>query len=94
MSANHRREPRSRGKPGEGRPLPIAIHSRINRYKRSARRWLRILAAWCELRQAFRTFRTDRISSAVEGGRYPIRRSILLKRFEESVEQSDTPDGN
>jgi predicted DNA-binding transcriptional regulator YafY len=38
----------------------------------------RVLAAWCELRGAFRTFRTDRILSVVEGSRYPARRAELI----------------
>jgi predicted DNA-binding transcriptional regulator YafY len=42
---------------------------------------VRILAAWCELRQDFRMFRTDRILSAIEGGRYPGRRADLLRHF-------------
>lgn len=41
----------------------------------------RIVGAWCELRQDFRTFRIDRILSAVECGCYTERRAILLKRF-------------
>ncbi len=41
----------------------------------------RVLAAWCELRQDFRMFRTDRILSAVEGERYPTRRGALLQDF-------------
>jgi predicted DNA-binding transcriptional regulator YafY len=42
----------------------------------------RLLAAWCELRQAFRHFRIDRIA-AVEslGQRYPARRGELLKTW-------------
>src|ERR1700733_2145638 len=31
----------------------------------------RVLGAWCELRQDFRTFRTDRITAAAPAGRYP-----------------------
>ncbi|WP_244923019.1 helix-turn-helix transcriptional regulator [Paraburkholderia silvatlantica] len=38
-----------------------------------------VLAAWCELRQAFRTFRTDRILGAVEGARYPANRAELMR---------------
>jgi len=45
----------------------------------------RVLAAWCELRQDFRMFRTDRIASAEHGERYPERRSVLLKRFNEQI---------
>jgi predicted DNA-binding transcriptional regulator YafY len=42
---------------------------------------VRILAAWCELRQDFRMFRTDRILSAADGDRYPGRRADLLRDF-------------
>ncbi|MBP0579070.1 YafY family transcriptional regulator [Labrys sp. LIt4] len=42
----------------------------------------RMLAAWCELRQDFRHFRTDRIAAASEiGERYPGRRSQLVKSW-------------
>jgi predicted DNA-binding transcriptional regulator YafY len=42
----------------------------------------RILAAWCELRQGFRHFRTDRIAALAElGARYPRRRGALLKEW-------------
>ena len=42
----------------------------------------RIVAAWCELRGAFRHFRVDRIASAqASGQRYPARRSDLLARW-------------
>ncbi len=42
----------------------------------------RMLAAWCELRQDFRHFRTDRIAAATETGeRYPGRRSQLVKAW-------------
>jgi predicted DNA-binding transcriptional regulator YafY len=41
----------------------------------------RVLVAWCELRQAFRFFRTDRILSASEGGHYPKRRADLLREY-------------
>ncbi|MCY1530146.1 HTH domain protein [compost metagenome] len=40
---------------------------------------VRIVMAWCELRQDFRHFRTDRIASLVAGPRYPRRRHALLK---------------
>ena len=41
---------------------------------------VRMLAAWCELRQDFRHFRADRISAArMEERRYPRRRGALLK---------------
>lgn len=42
----------------------------------------RLLAAWCELRQDFRHFRTDRIMSIeVLEQHYPERRAILLRRW-------------
>ncbi|WP_413988237.1 helix-turn-helix transcriptional regulator [Labrys okinawensis] len=43
---------------------------------------VRVLAAWCELRQDFRHFRTDRIATARETGeRYPGRRNALVKTW-------------
>ncbi len=40
---------------------------------------VRMVVAWCELRQDFRNFRTDRISQLiVNGERYPGRRNVLL----------------
>jgi predicted DNA-binding transcriptional regulator YafY len=41
----------------------------------------RVLAAWCELRQDFRTFRTDRIKAMTPLDRYPGRRSDLARRL-------------
>ena len=43
---------------------------------------IQVLAAWCELRQGFRTFRTDRLTS-VEflDQRYPEHRTALRKRW-------------
>jgi predicted DNA-binding transcriptional regulator YafY len=42
----------------------------------------RLIVAWCELRQAFRTFRTDRMSEAVVlPEKYRERRAVLLKRW-------------
>jgi predicted DNA-binding transcriptional regulator YafY len=49
----------------------------------------RVLGAWCEQRQAFRTFRTDRILSALEGERYPARRTDLLRDFRVFMEGKD-----
>jgi len=41
-----------------------------------------VLVAWCELRQAFRHFRTDHISSLeIMEQRYPRRRQMLLKEW-------------
>lgn len=43
---------------------------------------VRVLAAWCELRQDFRHFRTDRIASLRETKqRYPRRRRALMKEW-------------
>lgn len=43
---------------------------------------VRVVAAWCELRQAFRHFRTDRIATlTVTETRYPRRRAVLLQEW-------------
>ena len=43
---------------------------------------VRLLAAWCELRQGYRQFRTDRISAFAEvAERYPRRRQIMIKEW-------------
>jgi predicted DNA-binding transcriptional regulator YafY len=45
---------------------------------------LRVIVAWCELRQDFRHFRTDRIVTITElETRYPQRRQNLLKQWRE-----------
>jgi len=45
---------------------------------------VRIVAAWCELRQDFRHFRTDRIVTLnVSDKRYPRRRQAMLKEWRE-----------
>ncbi len=45
---------------------------------------VRAVAAWCELRDDFRNFRTDRIESlAAKDVRYPRRRQSLLKEWRE-----------
>lgn len=45
---------------------------------------VRVMITWCELRQDFRHFRTDRIASAVSTEkRYPRRRQVLLKEWRE-----------
>jgi predicted DNA-binding transcriptional regulator YafY len=45
---------------------------------------VRVVAAWCELRQGFRHFRTDRIAAlALTKTRYPRRRQALLKEWRE-----------
>jgi len=43
---------------------------------------VRVVAAWCELRQGYRHFRTDRIGRFIEiGERYPRRRRVLMKEW-------------
>lgn len=59
----------------------------------------RVLVAWCEMRQAYRTFRTDRIAAAREASdRYPGRRSVLLKTWRAQMNLDETgqfsPDRN
>jgi predicted DNA-binding transcriptional regulator YafY len=50
---------------------------------------VRIIMAWCELRQDFRHFRTDRIiDMAIDETRYPRRRTALLKEWRAT---QDTP---
>lgn len=47
---------------------------------------VRVLIAWCELRDGFRHFRTDRISTfVVSSQRYPRRRQALLKAWRQEV---------
>ncbi len=62
-------------------PLALAFFERI-----------RMLVAWCELREAFRHFRTDRIIyAAITQDRFPRRRRLLLKewRSQEGVPDPD-----
>jgi predicted DNA-binding transcriptional regulator YafY len=43
---------------------------------------MRMLAAWCEMRQDFRHFRTDRIATLTETAqRYPRRRRVLMREW-------------
>jgi predicted DNA-binding transcriptional regulator YafY len=51
----------------------------------------RVLTAWCELREAFRFFRTDRILSAELLNRYPARRADLVSDFRAQLH--DEPPG-
>ncbi|PWQ97770.1 helix-turn-helix transcriptional regulator [Leucothrix arctica] len=52
---------------------------------------VKILVAWCELRQSFRHFRTDKIVSlTVEQTRYPRYRQALLKEWR--IEQNIPPE--
>ncbi len=42
----------------------------------------RVVSAWCELRQSFRHFRTDRVHALQDlGERYPVRRQALIQRW-------------
>jgi predicted DNA-binding transcriptional regulator YafY len=53
---------------------------------------VRVLIAWCELRQDFRHFRTDRIAHlALIDARYPRRRAVLLKAWRQA-EGISSPD--
>ena len=46
---------------------------------------VRLLAAWCELREDFRSFRVDRIIALTEtASRYPKRRRSVLRRWRQS----------
>jgi predicted DNA-binding transcriptional regulator YafY len=52
---------------------------------------VRVVAAWCEMRQAFRSFRTDRITALrIDDARYPQRRHALLRQWRE-IEQAEAP---
>jgi len=52
---------------------------------------VRLICAWCELRQDFRHFRTDRILTVEEPGtRFPERVSVLRKRWNEDRMARDT----
>jgi predicted DNA-binding transcriptional regulator YafY len=51
----------------------------------------RLIIAWCELRQAFRWFRTDRmLAIKVCDEKYPIRRNVLLKQWDEQQARDAT----
>jgi predicted DNA-binding transcriptional regulator YafY len=58
----------------------------------------RILFAWCELRQDFRTFRTDRIAALTTLNRYPAQRPDLVRRLraylDKLADQRAPPDNN
>ncbi len=46
---------------------------------------VRVVAAWCELREDFRHFRTDRVAKLNPTDiRYPRRRHALLKEWRQS----------
>jgi len=50
----------------------------------------RIVGAWCELRQDFRTFRTDRMILLASLDRYPGRRAELVRRLRAHLDASST----
>jgi predicted DNA-binding transcriptional regulator YafY len=58
----------------------------------------RVLFAWCERKQAFRFFRTDRLVSAADGDRYPVRRVDLIRRCQDDMKIAEgavqAPDRN
>jgi predicted DNA-binding transcriptional regulator YafY len=48
--------------------------------------YVRIVCAWCELRQDYRHFRVDRIASlATIDQRYPRRRQVLMKEWRQTL---------
>ena len=49
----------------------------------------RVLIAWCEMRQGYRTFRTDRVATAVRRGRYAGRRASLLAAWRAEAKSAD-----
>lgn len=50
----------------------------------------RVLVAWCELRQAFRHFRLDRIRTLrVPGESYPRRRATLVREWQKEMKMPD-----
>lgn len=52
----------------------------------------RVIVAWCELREDYRTFRTDRIAAAREQGEaYPGRRSDWLRTWRKRLQGEDRP---
>lgn len=64
---------------GEGRATERVVWPFLIAYMEE----VRVVAAWCELREDFRHFRTDRIGEAKTlSERYPGRRDVLLKRWE------------
>ena len=74
------------GVPTERRIWPFALGF----YER-----VRVVAAWCEMRNDFRNFRTDRIQRMEpQGKRYPRRKAELLKawRIAEGREASPNTD--
>ncbi|TIT00581.1 WYL domain-containing protein, partial [Mesorhizobium sp.] len=49
---------------------------------------VRVVVAWCEMRQDFRHFRADRISGlSATDTRYPKRRQMLLKEWRATLDK-------
>src|SRR6266436_4595999 len=66
---------RTRAQIHEGRKIALRYHEAV-----------RILAAWCELRSDFRSFRTDRVVDALYlDEKYPERRDLLRARWRRSL---------
>ncbi len=56
---------------------------------------VRVLVAWCELRQEIRNFRTDRLLTCeLEKTRYPTPRHALLKRWRATLHGASTTKAN
>ena len=56
---------------------------------------VRVVVAWCEQREDFRHFRTDRISRLeLTAERYPTRKSVLLRTWKEQGRSSRDTDRN
>lgn len=69
-----------KGRPSHRTIWPLAIGYLVT---------VRMVIAWCELRQDFRNFRTDRISElAAQSERYPGRRNVLMKQWREQEERA------
>jgi len=52
---------------------------------------VRVVVAWCELRDDYRHFRTDRIATLIlSERRYPRRRQVMLKEWREREATTDT----
>jgi predicted DNA-binding transcriptional regulator YafY len=52
---------------------------------------VRVVVAWCELRDDYRHFRTDRIATlSLTERRYPRRRQVMLKEWREREATTDT----
>lgn len=56
---------------------------------------VRIVAAWCELRQDYRSFRIDRMVEALDTGKgYPRRRAVMQKEWRERDHLRNNADKN